>query len=344
MIRSGAFFFLLLSCVACGTENRFDVELSGVDRPDLKVQRMDRAVFEVNTDTADMAAHHIGLLNEYGDFYRLYYRKMLGEGSPAAPMAQVHLKGFIEDVNMTDVYEGVQKVYPNLDKEEERFEKAFQYYRYHFPDSSIPKELIAYQGGFSYAIYPTDSSIGIGLEWFLGSDHRVTKRLPTSQFPQYKKDKMEPKYLVSEALKGWLKFKRRGRARELETLLQHMIFEGKLLYSMDAVMPNTPDSIKVKYSEQEIRWVRKNELRIWKTMVDKEVFFKKKTKLIRKLMKPAPFTHILPRESPGRVGQWLGWQMVRSYMKEHPNMPLERLLKIEDARRIFKSYKPEKAY
>ena len=344
MTRFRPILFLLLICAACGTDDRFDVDLSGTEPVDREIERLDSAVFEVNSDTADMALHHLDLMDAYGDFYRLYFKEMLGEGSPNGPMAHMRLKGFIEDINMQDVYEGVRDVHPSLEKEERRFEKAFRYYKHHFPDSSLPQELIAYQGGFSYAIYPTDSLIGFGLEWFLGEDHEVTQRLPRQQFPGYKKAKMEPKYLVSEVLKGWIKYRRSRYAAQAETVLDHMVFEGKLLYTMDAIMPDTPDSIKIKYTADQMRWVRQNEGRIWKTFVEREIFFKKDPKRIRKLVDPAPFTSILPRKSPGRVGQWMGWQMVRAFMEEHPQMPIERMIRIEDAQRIFEAYKPEKSY
>lgn len=345
MTRSPFLFLALLFCISCDTGGRFDdTDLSGVDRPDLEVHRLDRDVFAFDPDSADIADHHLHLMERYGDIYRLFFRKMLGEGSPNGPMAHMRLKGFIEDINMQEIQKGVEKVYPDLKEEERRFEKAFRLYKYHFPDSTVPRKLIAYNGGFSYAIYPTDSMIAFGLEWFLGADHPVIQRLPRQQFPDYKKAKMKPKYLVSEVVKGWVKFKRKARARELETVLDHMVFNGKLLYTMDALMPETPDSIKIKYSDDQMGWVRENEGRIWQTFVEREVFFKKEQKLIRKLLRASPFTSILPRESPGRVGQWLGWRIVRAFMEEHPQMPLERLIRIEDPRRIFQAYKPEKSF
>ena len=335
-------FFL---CISCNTGDRFnDTDLSSVDKVELDLRRLDRDVFAFEADSMDAAEHHLDLLENYGDIYRLYFQKMLGEGSVNGPMAHFRLKGFVEDINMQEVQEGVEKVHPDLQKEEGRIETAFRHYKHHFPDSTVPRKLIAYNGGFSYAIYPTDSLIAFGLEWFLGPEHRVIKRLPRQQFPDYKKAKMKPKYLVSEVLKGWVKFKRKERARDLETLLDHMIFNGKLLYTMDAMLPETADSIKIKYNDEEIAWVRQNENRIWQTFVDRELFFKEGQKTIRKLLRAAPFTSVLPRESPGRVGQWMGWQIVRAYMEKHPQMPLERMIRIEDAQRIFQAYKPEKNF
>ncbi len=340
MGRTPLILFFAFLCSACGGGDRFDVDLSKVEEPELELKRLDEAVFE---GPQEAERHHDSLKEVFGSFYRLYYERMLRQGGVDEPMAHVRLQSFIEDPNMKDVYQGVQEVYPELREEKERLERGFHHYKYHFPDSTLPDEWIPYQGGFSYAIYPTDTAIGVGLEFFLGREHRVTKRLPPEQFPTYKRKRMDPRYLVSEILKGWVKYKEQDQAQRAETALDHMIFEGKVLYSMDALMPHTPDSVKIKYSDTQMAWVREFEGRVWKEFVDRELFFEKDEKMIRKLVDGAPFTSVLPRESPGRAGQWLGWRMVRSFMEERPEMSLERLWAIEDAQRIFEAYKPPKS-
>lgn len=341
MSRRPLYFLLILTLFSCGEADRFDVDLSEVEEVDIELRRMDKAVFE---DSSDPAARHIELMEDYGDFYRLYFEEMLNQGSPDRKKAHEGLRSFVQDPNMKEVQKGVKKVFPELDEEEEELEKALRYYKYHFPDSSYPRRWIAFQGGFSYAIYPTDSVVGFGLEWFLGPDHKVTKRLPPEQFPDYMKEKMKPKYLISEVLKGWVKYQKRDEAREASTVLDHMVFHGKVLVTMDALMPHVPDSVKLKYSEKEMLWAKEYEGRVYEELVDRELFFDSDEKSVKKLTDDAPFTSVLPRESPGRIGQFLGWQMLRNFMEEHPQMPLERLLAIEDAQRIFESYKPPKSY
>lgn len=65
----------------------------------------------------------------------------------------------------------------------------------------------------------------------------------------------------------------------------------------------------------------------------------------QRIIEEAPFTKFyeeIDRESPGRVGQWIGWQIVRSYM-ENNNATIDQLLKTEPIE-IFNNskYKPKK--
>jgi uncharacterized protein YjaZ len=68
-------------------------------------------------------------------------------------------------------------------------------------------------------------------------------------------------------------------------------------------------------------------------------------KLIARFINPAPFSKFyleIDNESPGQVGAWIGWQMVRSFVQNN-DMPLENLLKT-NAKEIFikSKYKPKK--
>jgi uncharacterized protein YjaZ len=67
--------------------------------------------------------------------------------------------------------------------------------------------------------------------------------------------------------------------------------------------------------------------------------------LARRFIYPAPFSKFyleFDNETPGRVGAWIGWQIVRSYMKNN-TVPLQQLLAM-DARELFElsRYKPKK--
>ena len=68
-------------------------------------------------------------------------------------------------------------------------------------------------------------------------------------------------------------------------------------------------------------------------------------KLIPRFISPAPFSKFyleIDNESPGRVGAWIGWQIVRSYMKNN-EVSLPQLLHTS-AKEIFEKskYKPKK--
>jgi hypothetical protein len=112
---------------------------------------------------------------------------------------------------------------------------------------------------------------------------------------------------------------------------------------MDLVLPDVDDSLKIAYTSVQIEWCEKNEADIWKYFIDNNLLYStNKMDFYRKYFSEAPFTSGFPQDSPGRIGVWLGWQMVRTYMQNNTEISLEKLLSQTDAQFILKhsKYKP----
>ncbi len=331
---------LMVGTVACG-EDRFEVDVSGIDLS-LEVERLDQDLFSIGqAPTAAYDSLNRTLKGRYGGFYEIYVADILKEGMPNDPMLPPRLKEFVEDPVMQDIQMAIDERYADFSDKEKALTKAFKHYRYHFPDSLVPR-VVTYNSGFNYGIYPTDSLLGIGLEWYLGPGHEVTQRLSPQRFPQYVRADMRSDYLVTDAVKGWLQVKFYDEELLNGNMLDRMVFYGKILYLTDALFPYTADSTKIKYSSEEIRWCRNNEHKIWRFFVDQELLFTNDAKEIRKMIEAAPFTTGLPRKSPGRIGKWVGWRIVRSYMREYPEKDLRHLLKYKNSKRMLDHYKPSK--
>jgi hypothetical protein len=52
----------------------------------------------------------------------------------------------------------------------------------------------------------------------------------------------------------------------------------------------------------------------------------------------------MPKESPGRTANFMGWQIVNAFMKRNPGMPIEEMLAFKDAQLFLKKsrYQPKK--
>ena len=50
----------------------------------------------------------------------------------------------------------------------------------------------------------------------------------------------------------------------------------------------------------------------------------------------------MPDASPGNIGTWIGWQIVKKYAAEHPEVTPEKMMRL-DPRKIFQDakYKPK---
>ena len=128
-----------------------------------------------------------------------------------------------------------------------------------------------------------------------------------------------------------------------KTLLDLMIYRGKILYFTDLVLENTPDSVKIKYTSSQLDWCIRNEANIWAFFIEKNILFSKDHETARKFLADGPFTSVFTKNSPARTGEYIGWQIVRTFMKKNPEMSFKDLIK-QDAQKILNesSYKPKR--
>jgi uncharacterized protein YjaZ len=85
---------------------------------------------------------------------------------------------------------------------------------------------------------------------------------------------------------------------------------------------------------------------MWRFFIDESLLYNSDPKLPNRFINLAPFSKFyleIDNESPGRVGQWIGWQIVRSFMKNNEKVTVQELLKME-YKDIFdrSKYKPKK--
>ena len=110
--------------------------------------------------------------------------------------------------------------------------------------------------------------------------------------------------------------------------LEELIYHGKKLYLKDLWIPTAEDAAKIGYTYDELLWTQDNEFYIWQYFVENELLYSTDDKLVGRFIAPAPFSRFnleLDSESPGAIGQYIGWQIVRSYMKNNATSILEML-------------------
>ncbi|HOY27684.1 MAG TPA: hypothetical protein PLR96_01840 [Flavobacteriales bacterium] len=302
----------------------------------VEIGRLDRDMFLSTGDSAK--AKSLKAYATYGEFYRTYIEDIL-QGAPLEdPRLAMVLTRFTTDPDWMSVQRAADSVLGDLEPQRQDFEAAFKRLKVLFPDSLTPR-IVAFNSGFNYGIFPTDSVLGVGVEWFIGKDHPVIGYLAPESFPQYVKDRMRPEMLVPSAVKGWLlvHYTRDIRA---EDLLTNLVETGKVLFLLDALLPGTDPALKFAFSKEQLAWCEAHEYDIWKDLVAKDELYSKKLEDIGRWMNDGPFTNGLPRESPGHLGEWLGYRMVKAYMEDNPDLSIPQLLALDDPRVILKTYKP----
>lgn len=315
---------------ACGNN---DIDLSGI-KSELQIKRFEQDLFS-NEKVTDKQVEELS--KKYDPFFTAFVENIINIGNSQAPSVYYYLNSFVNDKNIKQVQKNVDSLYQNFEKYEFKLNDAFKRYQYYFPNKVVP-QIITYNSGFNYAIVTDSTYLGIGLEMFLGDKYPAYKQLG---LPQYKILSMTSNHLVSSAMLGWV-----STEFELEQpnadLLTEMIHQGKLMYVLDVLMPEETDEIKMSYSESELNWCEANEKQVWFYFIDNDLLYSKETKEIIKYMGEAPFIQGFPDGSPGRVGHWVGWQIVNSYMKNNKDKSVIDLLNERDAQKILNQskYKP----
>ena len=118
-----------------------------------------------------------------------------------------------------------------------------------------------------------------------------------------------------------------------------MIYQGKLMYFMDALMPDMNDTLKIGYTKKQLNWCKKNEAQMWLNLVENKRLYSNKRMDIIRYINDGPYTNGFPLESPARTGIWIGWQIVRKYMKEHPEITVPQLMQDSDYQQILNDSK-----
>ena len=237
-----------------------------------------------------------------------------------------------------ELYKEVQNKYSNIQPVRSELVALFKHIKHYFPKTKTPKAItvIAEMDYNNKAIY-ADSLVIISLELYLGKEHRFY------EFPKYIKQNFEQRQMMPDVVSSFAASKINFGTDK--TLLSQMMYYGKQLYLKDLLLPEYTDAEKMGYTPKEITWCQENEAYIWRYFLENDLLYNDDSKLSSRFIAPAPFSKFyleIDNESPGQVGAWMGWQIVRSYA-ENNDTPLADVLKM-NAKELFEKskYKPKK--
>jgi hypothetical protein len=253
----------------------------------------------------------------------------------------IQIRDFISDPFNRGLYEKSREVYPDFDFLEDGLTKTFGTIKAIYPDFKVP-QVYTYISGllYEYPVQYIDTVLVIGIDMFLGWDFEQYR---AAALPVYLTRRMEPRDMIPECSRQ-IAFSMLPQNFQPKSLLDQMIVHGKILYAMDQFLPDTPDSLKIGYTTSQLKWAVDNEASLWRLLIDQELLFRNDAGLNTRFIQDGPFTTGLPSGSPAMLGRWLGWQIVRSYMKKNPGTSLQQLFEQTDSQLILSQsgYKPKK--
>lgn len=218
----------------------------------------------------------------------------------------------------------------------EELNLAFSHYKHYFKEDTLPT-IYTYISGVNYEepIVVNKNEILIGIDLFYGEDYEAYNQL---QIPQYISKNHKVEYLAPIVMRAFAKQKFASYIIG-ETLLDNMIGLGKLEYFIEAMMPEVMDSTRFQFTTNQIIWCYSHEKAFWKHLAMKKYLFSKDYRTYKKFIQHGPFASSLERDSPGRAGIFIGYKIIKDYMRRNPNVHLQELMLNKNFTSIFRNSK-----
>jgi hypothetical protein len=227
--------------------------------------------------------------------------------------------------------------FANVDSLQETLNTGFSRLHYLFPDWEIPAKVYLFVSGFNSSVMYYEDIIGVGVDMYLGSDYPYYNQVVYD----YQKQTMRKACIAGDILGTYLAYHISYNSK-YNRLLEQMIFRGKQLFLLSQLLPNEPAWEVIGYSKEQWDWCEKYEKAIWNRIMEKRDLFKTESSILSSYINDGPFTSEVTQDSPGRLGIWVGWRIVNSYMRNNKEVTLHELMNENDAQKILEQsyYKP----
>lgn len=330
LILFSSVFLVFCAGCSCSSEETtcvLDEEvLSG--KVEVNVVRLENAFF-----TSSSKEEMLRLLETYPDFASQVLDLETYPNKDSLALALVLAK---EDTAMQALNRAVDAEFADFSDITEELENAFAYLKWYYPDFKVPK-VYTYVSGFGMDLLVEEDLVVIGLDYFLPSDHKFQPDLPVYLKSRYQREYLVPMIVLAIS----------SRYNELDpkdnTLLAEMIYFGKAYHFVKSIMPCTSDQFIIGYTPEQLTSCWDNEDLIWTHFIENELLFATNPFEIRKYTGEAPFTDAISPDAPGRLGRWVGWNIVEQY-QEKEGLSLVELMAESNAEKIFRDsgYRPQK--
>jgi hypothetical protein len=226
-----------------------------------------------------------------------------------------------------------KRVFGTKEKLQKDLNEAFGRIKVHYPDFVIPK-VQTVLSGFDTDLFVSDTLIIVGLDYYLGKGAKYRPNQYEYILQQYHPENIVPSIMLMIGIDS------RINATNLadKTVLADMMAYGKSFYFAKQMLPCTPDSVFMHYTSSDVAGAKKNMDLIWYRLVEDKVLYNTTNTIKQRYLSERPKTIEVGPECPGRIGQWMGWQIINSYM-QHNDVSLPELMQNAQADVLFKQSK-----
>lgn len=308
---------------ACSDEPQIDLNEIGIDT---ELKRFDQAFFE--SDTANFEQALKDLERDYLPFFSSKAEFVFWENQRRDPL-------------QLELYSKVKSVFGDMSAYEQALNDVVKRYYYYFGEQDSLK-VYSYISrlDFNFPIVLSPPYLFVATDMYLGEPGKEFY----ASLPQYLQFERQEHFLLRDIAYA-LALNQVKSPEDPASLLEQMIYHGKVLYTAKRLYPAMDEAQLLKYPESKLRFSEEHEKEMWVYFIENELLFKSSQELSRRFLDVAPFSKFrtdIDQETPGRIGRWFGYKIVKAYAEEAPIENWQELLAEDDARKILKlsGYKP----
>ncbi len=204
-----------------------------------------------------------------------------------------------------------------------------------FSNFNSPKIITINNGlDFQYKLIDIDSLVLLSLDCYLDNDELY------KTIPAYISQKMNKNFLMRDLAEKLIS--RYVNYPTNRQFLDKIIYYGKV-YNLMTTNLDFDEANALYFNEKEIVWARDNEKEVWKFFIENEILFNTSNILVERFINFGPYSKFgisIDYESPPMIGKWIGYKIVKSYLKSN-NKTIEEILNMNEYELYLNSnYKP----
>jgi hypothetical protein len=298
----------------------------------LNTRRFDRELYAIDTNA--MALGLTQLHTNYPDFLDFFLDTVMGFGirgrySDTAAGVRIGLREYITYSDYRNLQATIANTFPDTKADDAGIAQGFRYMKHYFSSAKVPRIFYINQVLQGAPAFCVDTSLCcISLDMFLGIEYPPYRSIGINA---YQAPKLERNYipvaLFSALYQSAFPFRTTDRS-----LLDLMLQRGREQYYLHCLLPTTPDSVLFGFTANQVQWCEKNEALIYNYLISQNLLYNRSERAIMPYVSDGPFARGLGaatdegKPTPGNVGSWVGYKMVKEYMSKHPKLSLSQLL------------------
>jgi len=251
------------------------------------------------------------LVQQYPQFSEDYFNRILML-SPKKESKKIgaFYKAYRPIFNATTQIQASKKATPEIIA-------AFKRFHYFFPTYSLPKQLIYFIGPLeTYGNVVTKDGLAIGLQLYMGaaSSWYYSEQINTI-YPTYISRHFAPEYIVVNSIQNILN-DYEPLVINGKQLIEQMIEIGKRQYILSQCLPNASDTLLFGYTSNQLKAIEESQGDIWTFVSSQNRLFSVDPSLTTAILTEAPYNDYFGEDIPGNVGKYIGYGIVKSWMKQ----------------------------